>query len=237
MTCTACVEFELMQPNYLIAAAITRPFLGVVHVSANFIFCCLLFYAREWRRARRRRSVRGGLRRTVAAHADADVGGRMPCLRLQQPDPHRSVDRATARGCRPCWRPARRRRRRSAVRSRARCNGSSGGSGRSPAPRSGWRGPAAAESRATGQMDCIDISANNTSLFLVLMQLKLLHHHRPELPVSRGFLIDGRLPHTTARAQRDQGRPALGGRQLDPQIRRDAGGHAARRMAVRALTR
>jgi hypothetical protein len=57
---------------------------------------------------------------------------------------------------------------------------------------------AAAESRDPGQMDCIDLSANNTSLFLVLAQLKLLQHHRPELPVSRGFLIDGRLPHTTA---------------------------------------
>src|SRR5262245_16687574 len=57
---------------------------------------------------------------------------------------------------------------------------------------------AAAESRDPGQMDCIDLSANNTSLFLVLAQLKLLQHHHPELPVSRGFLVDGRLPHTTA---------------------------------------
>jgi hypothetical protein len=56
----------------------------------------------------------------------------------------------------------------------------------------------AAESHDPGQMDCIDLSANNTSLFLVLMQLKLLQHHRPELPVSRGFLVDGRMPHTTA---------------------------------------
>lgn len=55
-----------------------------------------------------------------------------------------------------------------------------------------------AESHDAGQMDCIDISANNTSLFLVLAQLRLLQHHRPELPVSRGFLLDGRLPHTTA---------------------------------------
>lgn len=56
----------------------------------------------------------------------------------------------------------------------------------------------AAESHDTGQMDCIDLSANNTSLFLLLAQLGVLHHHRPELPVSRGLLIDGRLPHTTA---------------------------------------
>jgi hypothetical protein len=55
-----------------------------------------------------------------------------------------------------------------------------------------------AASHDPGQMDCIDISANNTSLFLLLAQLGLLQHHRAELPVSRGFLIDGHLPHTTA---------------------------------------
>jgi hypothetical protein len=48
------------------------------------------------------------------------------------------------------------------------------------------------------QMDCIDLSSNNTSLFVVLEQLHLLAHHRVEHPVSRGILIDGRLPHTTA---------------------------------------
>jgi len=54
------------------------------------------------------------------------------------------------------------------------------------------------ESRDRGQMDCIDISANNTSLFLVLDQLHLLYHHRVEPPVSRGIILDMRLPHTTA---------------------------------------
>ena len=54
------------------------------------------------------------------------------------------------------------------------------------------------ESGDPGQMDCIDISANNTSLFLVLDRLHLLRHHRVEPPVSRGILIDLRLPHTTA---------------------------------------
>jgi len=49
-----------------------------------------------------------------------------------------------------------------------------------------------------GQMDCIDISSNNTSLFFILAQLHLLQHHRIERPVSRGVVIDGRLPHTTA---------------------------------------
>ena len=57
---------------------------------------------------------------------------------------------------------------------------------------------AVAESGDPGQMDCVDLSTNNTSLFLLLVQLRLLHHHRPDLPASRGFLVDVRLPHTTA---------------------------------------
>ncbi len=55
-----------------------------------------------------------------------------------------------------------------------------------------------ASSGDPGQMDCIDLSSNNTSLLLILEQLHLLTHHRVERPVSRGILIDGRLPHTTA---------------------------------------
>ena len=51
---------------------------------------------------------------------------------------------------------------------------------------------------SAGEMDCIDTSSNNTSLFLMLKLLQLLHHHRVEPPVSRGYLIDARLPHTTA---------------------------------------
>jgi hypothetical protein len=57
---------------------------------------------------------------------------------------------------------------------------------------------ASAAQNSAGQMDCIDISSNNTSLFLVLDQLHLLRHHHVAPPVSRGLLIDGRLPHTTA---------------------------------------
>ena len=49
-----------------------------------------------------------------------------------------------------------------------------------------------------GQMDCIDTSRNNTSLFLLLEQLHLLHHHKVEGPEARGFLFDGRGPHATA---------------------------------------
>ena len=52
--------------------------------------------------------------------------------------------------------------------------------------------------RGPGQMDCIDSSQNNTSLFLILEQLHLLHHHRVEGPEARGFLLDGRGPHATA---------------------------------------
>ena len=49
-----------------------------------------------------------------------------------------------------------------------------------------------------GQMDCIDTSRNTTSLFLLLDQLHLLHHHAVEGPEARGFLLDGRGPHATA---------------------------------------
>jgi hypothetical protein len=49
-----------------------------------------------------------------------------------------------------------------------------------------------------GQYDCIDSSRNTTSLLLVLEQLKLLRHHAVDEPVSRGFFLDGRPPHTTA---------------------------------------
>jgi hypothetical protein len=50
----------------------------------------------------------------------------------------------------------------------------------------------------TGQFDCIDSSRNTTSLLLVLDQLGLLRHHDIDVPVARGFLIDGRYPHVTA---------------------------------------
>jgi hypothetical protein len=49
-----------------------------------------------------------------------------------------------------------------------------------------------------GQMDCIDTSRNNTSLFLLLDQLQLFRHHKVEGPEARGFFIDGRAPHATA---------------------------------------
>jgi hypothetical protein len=48
-----------------------------------------------------------------------------------------------------------------------------------------------------GQMDCIDLTANVTELLLVLERSKLIRFHRLGEPVSRGFIIDGRLPHTT----------------------------------------
>jgi hypothetical protein len=49
-----------------------------------------------------------------------------------------------------------------------------------------------------GQMDCIDETANTTSLLLVLQERGLLVHHRVERPQSRGLFLDGRYPHMTA---------------------------------------
>jgi len=53
-------------------------------------------------------------------------------------------------------------------------------------------------SRQAGQMDCVDETANTTSLLLVLQDQGLLTHHRVERPQSRGLFIDGRYPHLTA---------------------------------------
>jgi hypothetical protein len=47
------------------------------------------------------------------------------------------------------------------------------------------------------QMDCIDLTANITELLLVLDRNKFLKFHHVAEPVSRGFLIDGKEPHTT----------------------------------------
>lgn len=49
-----------------------------------------------------------------------------------------------------------------------------------------------------GQMDCVDETANTTSLLLVLQENDLLRHHQVERPQSRGLFIDGRYPHVTA---------------------------------------
>lgn len=49
-----------------------------------------------------------------------------------------------------------------------------------------------------GQMDCLDETANTTSLLLVLQEQGLLTHHIVEHPESRGFFFDGRYPHFTA---------------------------------------
>jgi hypothetical protein len=47
------------------------------------------------------------------------------------------------------------------------------------------------------QMDCIDLTANVTELLIALDRNKLLKYHRADEPVSRGFIIDGKRPHTT----------------------------------------
>jgi hypothetical protein len=47
------------------------------------------------------------------------------------------------------------------------------------------------------QMDCIDLTANITELLIALDRNKLLRYHRVGEPVSRGFIVDGKQPHTT----------------------------------------
>jgi hypothetical protein len=49
-----------------------------------------------------------------------------------------------------------------------------------------------------GQMDCLDETANTTSVLLVLQEQGLLAHHAVQYPESRGFFLDGRYPHFTA---------------------------------------
>jgi len=49
-----------------------------------------------------------------------------------------------------------------------------------------------------GQMDCLDETANTTSLLLVLQERGLLTYHKVEPPESRGFFLDGRYPHFSA---------------------------------------
>jgi hypothetical protein len=49
-----------------------------------------------------------------------------------------------------------------------------------------------------GQMDCLDVSANTTSLLLVLKARGMMVHHDVEGAASRGIFLDGRYPHTTA---------------------------------------
>jgi hypothetical protein len=59
-------------------------------------------------------------------------------------------------------------------------------------------GSPARMSGVSGQMDCLDETANTTSLLLVLQEQGLLAHHVVEHPESRGFFFDGRYPHFTA---------------------------------------
>jgi len=56
-----------------------------------------------------------------------------------------------------------------------------------------------------GQMDCLDVTANTTSLLLVLEANGLLIHHDISRPEARGFLLDGRWPHVTAVLAESQG--------------------------------
>lgn len=54
------------------------------------------------------------------------------------------------------------------------------------------------QSRARGQMDCIDESTNTRSLLLFLAKNDWLKHHKVERNVSRGVFLDARYPHSTA---------------------------------------
>jgi len=47
------------------------------------------------------------------------------------------------------------------------------------------------------QMDCIDLTANITELLRLFERNKLMKFHTVGEPVSRGFIIDGKQPHTT----------------------------------------
>ena len=49
-----------------------------------------------------------------------------------------------------------------------------------------------------GQMDCLDETANTTSLLVELDTRGLLAHHHAARPELRGFFFDGRYPHFTA---------------------------------------
>lgn len=52
--------------------------------------------------------------------------------------------------------------------------------------------------RERGQMDCIDESTNTTALLRLAAKRGWLKHHKVLRPASRGFLVDGRYPHSTA---------------------------------------
>jgi hypothetical protein len=60
-------------------------------------------------------------------------------------------------------------------------------------------------SNVVGQMDCLDVTANITSLFIVLESRGLLDRHHVESPQSRGVFFDGRWPHYTAVLSADDG--------------------------------
>lgn len=49
-----------------------------------------------------------------------------------------------------------------------------------------------------GQMDCLDESANSTSYLKHMEVRNLLRHHTVQPATTRGIMIDGRYPHSTA---------------------------------------
>lgn len=61
------------------------------------------------------------------------------------------------------------------------------------------------QGRERGQMDCVDESTNTTAVLKLLERRRLLHHHRVQRPVSRGFFLDRRYPHFTAVLKDEKG--------------------------------
>lgn len=64
----------------------------------------------------------------------------------------------------------------------------------------------ASQWRKRGQMDCIDESTNTRTFLLYLERRGLLKHHKVDRNRTRGFLIDGRYPHSTAVLQEKSGK-------------------------------
>ena len=235
MTCTACVEFELMQPNYLCRTNDNATDVVGWAMLARILFFVACFF-----------TIGDG----AALAADEAFAEIYAELSLRMPTPTLVVV-CHAFGCSNqahiILSPGDRARlstllaagKASPANERRALAGAVQWFERRIGPVAGTTGrvarAGAAESHDPGQMDCIDLSANNTSLLLLLTQLQAA------APPPAGTAGVARLPGRRAVAAHDrgyeraQGRPTLGGRQLDPQIRRAAGDHAARRVAACAL--
>ena len=87
-----------------------------------------------------------------------------------------------------------------------------------------------------GQMDCLDETANTTSLLVELTRGVCSRTTTSSRPESRGFFFDGRYPHFTAVIAEDKDRHRMGGRSLEARTRAKAGYPAAIAMAAGFLS-